>query len=64
MWDAEVVFGPPRENVMKTTTRSLLACLALSGLVAGGPAIAADFDPSTEKPYRVLVVIGDQWDAG
>ncbi|MBC8869637.1 MAG: hypothetical protein H8E44_09480 [Planctomycetes bacterium] len=49
---------------MKTTTRSLLACLALSGLVAGGPAIAADFDPSTEKPYRVLVVIGDQWDAG
>jgi len=51
-----------RENVMKKAVMSLLTSLALSGLMAGGPAIAADYDLSAEKPYRVLVVIGDQWD--
>ena len=47
---------------MRTTLRSLCFCLALPGLLAAALAVAADYDPSAEKPYRVLVVIGDQWD--
>lgn len=47
---------------MNTTLLSLLSCLALPSLLAAGPAVAAPHDGPAERPYRVLVVIGDQWD--